>query len=416
MFDKYLFISQSDLSMQDSNGRTLSDYFGFLKCEQRYSFCTKRNNPKFDSKHTFCIDEKLLFKKKNIHREGVEINVEKTVPPKTKILKNPLTCLLRNFAWNLSFPFWKFKLKKWLSEIAPNVIVFNSGDFIFLHKLACFIHKYTKAKFVIFNTEDYSFKTWNYLHDERGYKFLYPMFRKLLVRNYNKSFGSADLVIHNTKGLCDEYSACYKNTKQIYLLHPSVIKPDIKKRISEITSHDFYYCGNLDKQRDVTICLFSDLLTKYNYPGKIIINGPASADSILELSKKRNIVYCGCITYSQVLAEIDKKRILLSVNSLNPYHLIDKKHGFSTKISDYISSLNLIFHIGLENDEFIILKNNELAYLSKNAEEIERNFNNLVNDVTMNINPFIKNQYDYASKNLNFENTYLFLEKEIKML
>ena len=63
MGKKYLFITQSDLSMEDSNGRTLRDVFGYVENSDIYSFCTQRKNPLLSSNQVFCIDQNRLFKK-----------------------------------------------------------------------------------------------------------------------------------------------------------------------------------------------------------------------------------------------------------------------------------------------------------------------------------------------------------------
>ncbi len=414
MGKKYLFITQSDLSMQDSNGRTLRDVFGYVDNKDIYSFCTNRKNPVLSAKQTFCIDQNRLFKKKRIHRDADSETLlkSKTIDGRNK--KNPLTCILRNLAWNMSFVFWKSKFKKWIRQINPDVIVFNPGDFAFMHKIATFASKIANKKLVIYNTEDYYFKTWNYLHDERGFKKLYPAFRKQLVRAYNKSFNASKIIMHNTPGLMSAYSAVFKSTKHAVVYHPSnLIAKEADSSNMPITS-EFYYCGALDKGRDKTLILFAKLLERVIPEALIVVNGPAPKECLKVFSKCQNIKYEGIIEYQEVSRNLLKKRLLLSINSLDEYQLKDKKHAFSTKLSDYVASFNIIFHISLANDEYNVIRDNNLGFVSSCETEIINNLQKLSNCLEKNVNPFKDNMVKFYKRYLNPISIYNFVRKEVE--
>ena len=71
---RFLFITNSDLSDTDANGRTLRDVFSFVDNKNLYSFCIKRTNKQLSADHVFLADESKIKKgrefKKNIHREA----------------------------------------------------------------------------------------------------------------------------------------------------------------------------------------------------------------------------------------------------------------------------------------------------------------------------------------------------------
>ena len=90
MEKKYLFISQSDLSLEDSNGRTLRDVFNYINWDKIYTFSTSRKNNQLNASQTFCINEKLLFKRKKIHR-NVSNSSNKISPSKQLKLKKSIT-------------------------------------------------------------------------------------------------------------------------------------------------------------------------------------------------------------------------------------------------------------------------------------------------------------------------------------
>lgn len=403
MEKKYLFISQSDLSLEDSNGRTLRDVFNYINWDKIYTFSTSRKNNQLNASQTFCINEKLLFKRKKIHR-NVSNSSNKISPSKPiKIKKNPLTVFLRGILWSLSFLHWKHNYKKWLKEINVDYIVFNPGDFIFMHKIAVFSSKITQKKLIIYNTEDYYFKTWNYLHDERGFKRLYPLFRKHLVRSYNITFKYTNVAFHNTENLCDVFKTAFPDVKHFVAYHPTFLKINKKtKTIKSISS--FYYSGALDKGRDKTLLLFANILKDILPSFKIIVNGLASESVIENIMRADNIIYNGVVPYEKVVNILKQNTFLLSINSLEKYLAKDKILGFSTKIADYISSLNLIFHIGVEGGvELNTIKKYKLGYVSSTKEQIIHNLNSIVDNLKECVNPFLENQKKFTDKYLDYK-------------
>ena len=411
---RYLFITQSDLSEQDSNGRTLRDVFGYVENQNIFSFCIKRNNKMLTAKQTFCIDQNKLFRKKNIHREAPKDPKLGINNIDNRAKKNPMTCLLRNLAWEISFFFWKARFKKWIKFVNPDVIVFNPGDFAFMHKIAVYASRTLNKRLVIYNTEDYYFKTWNYLHDERGFKHFFPLFRKQLLKAYDKSFSASKLVIHNTNGLCDEYSRVFSNMKHIVIYHPSNLIVDMVERNNGVIAKEFYYCGALDKGRDKTLILFAKSLGRILPDALIIVNGPSPKESLNEFNRYSNIKYDGIVEYQEVSNNLLKKRILLSINSLDEYQLKDKKHAFSTKLSDYIASFNIIFHISLPNDEYNTIKKNKIGFVASNETEINDNLQILCNCLATNINPFENNMIEFYKEYLSPKKTYDFVCKEVE--
>lgn len=414
MCAKYLFITQSDLSPQDSNGRTLRDVFGYVQESEIYSFCTKRANKRLTNTNTFCVGESELFRKKEFHKNPTT-TTNNYLSSFSKLKKNPLTCLLRNLAWNLSFIFWRKTYKKWLLSIKPDYIIFNPGDFLFMSRLSIYTSKLLKKKLIIYNTEDYYFKTWNYLHSENGFNWLYPLFRRKLIKTYNRLFDNSKLVLHNTAELSEEFYNVFPQNKHLAIYHPSTIQMtdgDLKGNLLK----QFYYCGTLDKKRDITLLKFAEILKEIIPNMKIIVNGPASLQTIKRMKEFSNIEYLGIIEYSEVVRQIKKRQILLSLNSLDQYDLADKKHAFSTKMSDYIASKNIIFHISLANDEYSAILNRKLGFASSNFEEVKKNLSELKVILDSNVNPFEKNMDDFYETFLSPQNVYSKIKNEVDHL
>jgi hypothetical protein len=207
--------------------------------------------------------------------------------------------------------------------------------------------------------------------------------------------------MHNTEGLTKEYSLLFPKLKHITIFHPSKIKAEIKVYDSKAPLL-FYYCGALDKGRGDIMLNFAKMLDASVPSAKIIINGLAKRDFSEKLQNFKNIKYEGFVPYNDVVKKLNNSFVLLSINSMDEYNSKDKKHGFSTKISDYIASQNIIFHIGPQGDETDTLEKYHLGYVSKNENEILINLDKLVNAIqTSGVNPFLENQKSFYKNFLN---------------
>ena len=82
--------------------------------------------------------------------------------PRSSVRKNPLTCLLRDHLWRSKT--WSTKrFWRWVTSFNPQVVLLQAGDMPYLYDLALIVCQKTQSKLVIYNSEDYYFKTWNYM-------------------------------------------------------------------------------------------------------------------------------------------------------------------------------------------------------------------------------------------------------------
>ena len=404
---KFLFIGISDLDDSDSNGRTLSDVFSFINNDDIFCFSLKRNNVNLCNSNVFTIREVDIMRIKFKRYNHNPVSPIKNNDNHNRSKKNPLTCLIRTFLWKFSFLFWRNAYKMWLLETKSDYIIYNPGDFPFLNQLAVYTSKVLNKKLIIYNTEDFYFKTWNYLHKERGFGFLYPAFRKKLVSSYNKLMKQAFLCLYNVPGLTDIYSRQFPKIKHDTIFHSSQLKP-VNNRLK---GKNFYYCGDLGKGRDKTLLFFSSQLQKVLPSSKIIVNGKIGRNySEKELSTIGNIAFEGFCPYKEVAKKIvSGDYILLSLGFLDDYNAKDKMHGFSTKLGDYIASGRLIVHVGKESEEFNILLNYGLGFVCEKEEQLFKTLE-IIN--SLDINPFFNKQMDFSHNFLSQGNN----KERIKVL
>lgn len=416
---RYLFISNSDLADTDANGRTLRDAFSYVDEKQIYSFCTLRKNKNLPANHVFYINEGVIFKPrlflKTIHAMPLDASASSSLgESKRRIKKNPLTCLLRNLVWSFNFLFFKKKLKAWIAAVGPDVLIFDPADFIFMHKIALYIAKIAKKPLTLYNTEDFYFKTWNYLHKENGFGWLFPKFRRKLCSAYKKTFAKTVICLHNVEGLKELYEQEFPAARHYVAYHTSRLVVDAE-RSKKIRTIDFYYCGNLDKGRDRTIALLSESIARISPKSRIYFNGRLSKTfDVGLLGKAKNVVDLGFVAYQEVQDKLKQDFILLSVASLDEYDAKDKYHCFSTKLSDYVASCNPIIHIGPVGDEYLILKKYNLAYVCDDINDIDATIKNALNDLNSSSYDKFLFQQTFYDRFLNPESASLRVRKIVE--
>lgn len=418
MNDEYLFICCSDLADVDVNGRTVKDTFSYIGQENMRCYCNVRLNQNLSSDDCFCVDDSDIYKFKFFKKMFYKKNCQKLESFKSDIVnkhskKTPALCLLRYLAWKISYLFWKHRFFKWVAQRKVDYIVYNPGDISFNNFLALKLAKKTNAKLIIYNTEFYYFKTWNYLKKQNA---IYPLFIKNFRHSFDKVMKYALLCIYNLPELADLYRKHFPLNKHIYAMHPSLIEqiPENKQPLGKDPL--FYYSGSLDKRRHVTLFEFATKLSKIFPNSKILIHGnlgtAITKDDLLGYS---NIVYDGLHPYDDVKRILmGNNVVLVSLSPIDSYATKNNYYGFSTKLADCISSLNPFIHIGSVTAETECIAKYHLGYLASSIDEIETILNQLKDDVISKKMPFIENQFSFRNDFLDKEKNEKFIMTSVE--
>ena len=366
-----LVISIDPFSFESGNGKTLGNYFlGSKDLNVSQIYLSDYPIDMIDGnyahipeleviKHPFRKKGKLIrtYYSPKVSKDK-DINEIPEVQLKSKIKKNPLTCLARNFLWSLNS--WKTKeLKKFVLDIQPDVIVLQSGDAPFAFKIAYWVQKLTNAKLIVHNTEDFPFKKHNYLHKENGMGFLFPLYRAFLNKSYQKLSKKASLFIHNTEFLKDQFAAKYKRVNHDYVMCSSSYKPIGIKKTDTDKWIMLYAGGTVGGKRFESLIKVSDaLLSISNKAFLKIFSTDDTDDPFNKQLIRQNTLLSPAINYDSLCREMEISDCLLHVENFNQYYRVDRVNGFSTKIADCLNS----------NKPFIIFAPKELAcyrYLEK---------------------------------------------------
>ncbi|MBR3792004.1 MAG: hypothetical protein IKK18_04810, partial [Clostridia bacterium] len=151
MLSKYpnlLVIANNSLSESNSNGRTLA---GFLKgwekknIAQIYISGETPSSKVCDNFYQITDRDVLkgLYKKNIVGKQVFNKNKSNNGSNVKKLIKGKsiLRMLMRDILWGTNV-WWNKRLKSWLHDFSPDILLFFAGESVFTYKMAMKIAKY----------------------------------------------------------------------------------------------------------------------------------------------------------------------------------------------------------------------------------------------------------------------------------
>lgn len=388
MEPKVLVISNECFSKSSSNGRTLGNFFLGWPKDRLAQFFISSGKPDFDyCKNYFQVtDGQALSALKTGRCNGGRIGE----PPQTlnsvtcttkKRKRNALTMLARNFVWE-SGRWKKCGFKQWVKEFNPDIILLQAGDFAFMYRLAVRLAEKCQAKLVIYNSEGYYFKDFDYFRSSGIAKMVYPMFWWDLKRALEKAYKKSKYIFY----ICDELKQAYDNvfqTKSETIYTASEMKPKIKKESRKALTVS--YCGNLGLNRHRGLIEIAEILQEVSSDLFVDVFGKIPNQIVEEDFKKcPGIRYQGLIPYEQVVEVLYNSDLLLHVESFDEFYKKDLKFAFSTKIADSLSSGTCFLLYAPESLACSkYLKENDAAYVASRKSELKEIIKAIIENVDL---------------------------------
>lgn len=335
---RVLVISNNCLSLRNSNGRTLFNLLSYLPNENLTNFYVRDEVSDLHTLSNFyrVTDRQALQSWKTRKPADGKIVIDNTknneVSKDAKDSKNPLFSLLRDIVWNSGA--WRSpSFQNWLDAFNPEIIILQAGDASFLFRLARRIALKRGIPLIIYNTEDYCFKKYNYMSHRFGV--FYPLFRSTLYRQVRKAITTASSCIYNSELLKSEYEHHFDHNAEVIMMAAS---EEVKVQKSNVSNNPLRctYLGNLGVGRHTSLIEIANVLQSKNLC--LDVYGPASEDVISELINAPGVNYHGVVDYQEVQKIIHESDLLIHAESFGDYAIKDLRFAFSTKIADSLAS------------------------------------------------------------------------------
>lgn len=391
---KILSISNNFLSLNNPNGKFCRNYLHSFKDDELSSFYIsndeKKENETIQSfNYTDADLIAYIFHKK--HKTTADSSSSEQKVNK----KSPFIRFVRYVLWRLFFTKNK-SFKEWLDSINPTHVVLTIGDNPYLFFLSRLIAKKRNCKLVLFCSENYAFKKYNYLQCKKRRSLSFLMFQHKLRVETIKTIKQSQLVIYNSEQLKTHYEVNVNHLNGVVVLPLSASK--YARSIAKNINNEIVYAGNLGVGRSETIVKFAEILNTITEKHKVVVYGFATKEQQDLLAKTTNVEYKGIITNDQLINVINNSWLSLHVESFDEYRKIDLEYAFSTKLSDLIASNDRFFVFApdcyVESKFFIEHLRNHIAL---DDEELKTKMIDLVKNGT----PFLNDDNTKIREKMN---------------
>ena len=291
-------------------------------------------------KNYFFASDKAVLKsvlKRNsagkiIEKTVTENKTFKPIKASKKFPRNPFTMLVREFFWNKKI--WRKNFYNWVNNFNPECVLLQAGDAPFLYNMSVEIALKYNIPLIIYNSEDYYFKNYNYFKNSGITAIIYPLFRSILKKAVRKALQLASISVYISEDLKKTYDKEF-NKNSIAIYTATEVEPNVIENKKPI----FSYLGNLGVDRHIGLIKIAKALNKIDPQYKLDVYGKIPNDNVKQAFENcKAINYCGLVGYERVKEVIADSLLVFHTESTDPFYVKDIRHGFSTKIADSLAS------------------------------------------------------------------------------
>lgn len=340
-YPRILVVSNNSFSLTNSNGRTLGSFFVGWPKSHLAQFCISTDGPNFElCDNYYCLSDNIVLKSflklkvakgKKLKQEDF---YEQKKSPVKRNIKTPLKAIIRNFVWKMAR--WEsLHLREWITSFRPDILLFQSGDSIFMLNIAMAISQRYNIPIVIFNTEGYYFFKKNYMKKGILDKSLFSLYQNLYKKQFRKIVNMASLSIYGNELLKNDYDKEF-NTNSMVLYTGSTL-PFEEKPFAQ-SSPRFSYIGNLGHNRYKALMEIGDVLQSINKNFYLDVYGNTTSKIENILRNYPGLRFHGFINYEEVKRVISESDVLFHAETQEDSYRESLRYGFSTKIADSLSS------------------------------------------------------------------------------
>lgn len=383
-----LIVSRNALKLSGSNGKVMAEMFGNWDKECLAQIYTHNELPEFEGcGRYFRVTDKeaikalLPWKRVGCEVSNAQPSVKEGVSKTGNVVrKNPLTLLLQDMVWNTGC--WKSKeLKRWIDDFKPEVLFFMAGSSSFMAKFAIDVAMHKRIPLVVFNTENYYLKNYNYL-ERYGWKRVFPLLKWENDRMFERLMQTSSHEIYNN-GLLDELYAERFGRHGTVIYQGSSLKP-FERKVCDKKSMIFTYAGNLGINRHQALIQIGQALQSISASYYLDVYGKATDDVSQQLNQAEGIRYHGFISYDELVVRMKESDFMVHAESFDEFWVKDLQAAFSTKLSDILatgSCLILYADKSLACSRYV--EENKCGCLISSPQTLAKQLKELINDETL---------------------------------
>lgn len=418
-YPRTLVFSVNAFRTSGSNGKVLSELFKGWDKDALAQFYVTEESPEFsfcdNYYHVSDRDALYAFTHFGMTRHSGVVNTKVSSAQNvstTKKKQTSLTRLLRDIVWNSglwrNYSFWK-----WVNAFHPEVIVVMSGASSFMHKIAIDVAKKQKAPLVVYNTENYYFKDYNYL-ERSGGSFFFPIYKHECDRMFRRLMTMSAHEIYLNKKLDELYYGEFGR-------HGTVIYNSSDIQPMQTVKGDNYpiitYAGNLGIDRHLALMEIGKALQEISNDYYLDVYGKALPDVEMQLHDAIGIRYHGFISYSELMKVMERSHFMVHAESFDSFWVKDLSTAFSTKLGDILCAgkcLILYAHSSFACTQYVL--ENNCGCVINDCNELKQKLKELIDSDSLQKkyrdNAIVASQRDMQSS-VNAERFYKVLTQVI---
>ena len=388
-FPRVLVISNNCFSKTDSNGRTLGNFFVGWPKDRLAQFYIQNASPDFEvCENYFRVTDgqavKALLGKAaggRVTPDMVPASAATSSAAATKKRnRNALTMMVRNLVWNLGA--WKKSgFDVWVADFAPEAVLLQAGDNSFMFALARKTASRYGVPLLIYNSEGYYFKDFDYFRSKGLAHWCYPVFRWGFCREFRRTQRHT---AHNVY-ICDSLKAAYDaefDTPSTALYTATELKPFAPKVGGD--GFTASYLGNFGFHRYEALVEVAEILQSLSPDYYLDVYGILPNDTVRTAFEGcKGIRYNGFLDYEGVTRVMQGSDLLIHVEKDTPFNRETLRFGFSTKIADSLACGRCFLLYAPETVEcYRYVAQNALAYAVNTEEGLRETLRLLAQDAT----------------------------------
>ncbi len=387
-YPRVLVLSNECFANSSSNGRTLGNFVNGLPKSKIAQFFLSGNPDGMVCEKFYQVTDKQALKTflcKSIPYGTIVVSksdapLGKLSGTNRTVQKNAVTMLLRELIWE-SGRWKKYGFHKWVEEYQPQLILLQAGNSGFMCELAVQLSEQYSAPLVIYNSECYYFKNFDYFNSKGAAHLLYPLFQKTFCKKFKKAIRKAAISVYISKELKDEYDNAFHLPSAVIYTATDVLPLDAKNK-KESDCFTVSYLGNMGVGRVDSLCEFAKILREVHDAAHLDVYGKVRSQEIIEkFNTHPNIRYKGFVSYEEVLNVMRNSDLLIHVESFDDFYKEDLKFAFSTKIADSLASGTCFLLYAPESLTCTkYLLGNQAAYVAVDRAQLKEHLKTLTQD------------------------------------